>query len=106
MALEQCGIATATPSGVKHDEIKRCRVCGPIIRCMRDKLKMRKLAQSELMHDLARLGISVAILLRSLERPKYLESAAREVGINNRVLQRDDQTVTAEQGNKPGSTCG
>ena len=67
---------------------------------------MRKLAQSELMHDLARLGIPVIVLLRSLEGPEHLESGAREVGINKCILQRNDQAVTPEQGNKPGNACG
>lgn len=87
MALEQPGIAGAAPSGVKHDEIERRRVGGPIIRRMRNELEMCEFAHAQFVHDLARLGVAVIVFLGSLEGSEHFESATGKVGIDQRVLQ-------------------
>ena len=62
---------------------------------------MRELAIAQLVQDLARLGIAIRIVLLGLQRAEDIQRAARELGIDQDVLQRDDQTVAAEGRHEP-----
>ena len=53
------------------------------------------------MHDLSGLGIPVIVTFGGLPGAEHIQRSAGEVGINQRVLQRDDQAVAAEKGDEP-----
>ena len=53
------------------------------------------------MHDLSGLGVPVIVTFGGLPGAEHIQRSAGEVGINQRVLQRDDQAVAAEKGDEP-----
>ena len=62
---------------------------------------MRELAVAHFVQDFAGFGVTIIVFGLRLKRAQNVEAAAREVGIDQRVLQRDDQAVAAERGHEP-----
>ena len=67
---------------------------------------MRELADPQLVHDLARLGVAPIVALARLVAGEDVERAAGEIRIEDAVLQRHDQAVAAEQTDEPGHPRG
>jgi hypothetical protein len=53
---------------------------------------MGELAKAQLMHDLARFSIAIIVAFLRLQRSQRVEGCTNKAWINNRRLQRDDQT--------------
>ena len=70
MLLQELLVTGRTPGRVQCYQIKRCRIRGPVIRCVWDQLEMRKLAVTQLVEDLSRFGIAIWIVLLGLQPPK------------------------------------
>ena len=70
MPLDQCAVAGGPPGCMQRDQIKRRRVGGAIVGRVRDQLEMRQLAVTQLVQDLAGLGVAVVVALRGLKSPQ------------------------------------
>ena len=57
---------------------------------------------ANLVHDLARLGVDVGVVLGRLQVGEHLEGAAGQLGPEHERLQAGDQRVAAEHGHEPG----
>ena len=67
---------------------------------------MSEFAITELVRDLAGFGVTIVVLDLCLERAQDVEAATGEVRIDQDVLQRNDQAVPAERGDKPRQAGG
>ena len=99
--VEERVVAEPFPRLVERDEIERRRVRGAVVGRVRDLVKVRELAEPELVRDLARLGVAKVVQLRRLVLGERLERAAREPGVDGHALQARDQAVAAEEPDEP-----
>ena len=106
MAVDEAAVAGGAPGGVQGHEVERGRVGGAVIGGVRDHLEMREFAVAEFVQDLAGFGVAVVVALLCLISAEDLKRAGGEAGIDDHGLQRDDQRVTAEQGDEPGQAGG
>src|SRR5262252_2034322 len=65
--FQQLSVPGRAPGGVQGYQIKRCRVGGAVVWCVRDELEMRKLAVAQLVEDLSRLSLAVWIVFLGLQ---------------------------------------
>jgi hypothetical protein len=77
MLFQQLVVTGRAPGGVQGYQIKRCCIRRAVIGCVRDQLEMRKLAITQLVKDLSRLGIAVWIASSLACRLPKISSAAR-----------------------------
>jgi hypothetical protein len=71
---------------------------------VQDCLEMRELTQSQLMHDLAGLGITMIVPLRRLVFAQNLQCCCRELRVNQCALQGGNQAVASDQRHESGHT--
>ena len=102
MPFEQRLVPGCPPGGVQRDEVKGGRIGRPIIGRMRDQLEVGELSVADLVRNFARLRITVVVLDLRLQCTQNVEAATGKVWIDQKVLQRNDQTVPAERSDKPG----
>ena len=62
---------------------------------------MSEFPVADLVQDLAGLRVAVVVPILRLQRAQDVKRATGEVRIDQHVLQRNDQAVTAERGHKP-----
>jgi hypothetical protein len=67
---------------------------------MRHQFEVREFTAPQLVENLAWLSISVRIIVRRLKRAKELQRCAREMRINQNVLQPDKQGIASERRDK------
>ena len=101
MPPQQLHVAGRPPSGVQGDQIKRRGICCAVVWRVRDQLEVSEFAIANFVQDFAGLRIAIVVLNLGLERAQDIEAAAREIRIDQNVLQRDNQAVPSERSNKP-----
>ena len=106
MPLQQRPVAGRPPGGVESDQIERRRIGRAVVGRVRDQLEMGELAVAHLVQDLPGLSVTVVVPILGLKRAQDVERAAGEVWIDQQVLQRNDQAVPAERGDKPRQAGG
>ena len=87
MPFQQRAIAGGAPRGVQRDQVQRRRIRRAVIRRVRDQLEMREFAVAQFVHDLARFGVAIVVALLRLPAAEHVERAARELRIDQDVLQ-------------------
>ncbi len=98
---DQLEVAGRAPERVQRDQVERRRVRGAVIGGVRDQPERGQLAAAQLVHDLARLGITVIVARLGLPAGQHLERAARELRVQDHRLQAGDQRVAPEQRHEP-----
>src|SRR5262249_49414545 len=68
---------------------------------MRDQLKVREFAIAKFVEDLAWFSIAIWIVTFRLQRAQDLQRAARELRVDKRILQRNEQTIAAKWSDEP-----
>src|SRR5919197_991356 len=101
MPFQQRSLAGRPPRGMKSDEIEWRGVGCAVVRRMRDQLEVSKLSIANLVQDLARLCVTVVVLVLCLEGAQDLQAATSEIWIGQNVLQRSDKAVPAKRSHKP-----
>src|SRR5216684_3362794 len=97
MPFQQRPIAGCPPGGMKSDEIEWRGIGCAVVRRMRDQLEVSKLSVANLVQDLARLCVTVVVLILCLEGAQEVEGATSEIWMDQNVLQRSDQAVPAKR---------
>ena len=82
MPLQERPVAGRAPDGVQRNQVERRRICGTVIRRVRDQLEMRKLAVAHLVHYLAGLGVAVVVRFLRLQGAEDLQCSARKLRID------------------------
>src|SRR5215469_2939800 len=104
---EQRVISQPLPGLVQRDQIKRSRVGGSVVGRVRNLFAGGEFADADLVQNLTRLGIAVVVNLRGLQLSEDFQCSPGKVGIDDHVLQADNQAVAPKDGNEPGyAGCG
>ena len=91
MPLKERLVACRAPGCVQRDEVERRSISCAVVRRMRHQFEMREFTAPQFVENLAWLSIPVRIIDRRLKRAKEFQRPAREMRINQNVLQRDKQ---------------
>ncbi|SAL88517.1 hypothetical protein AWB68_08801 [Caballeronia choica] len=86
---------------MQRNEIERRRVRRSVIGCVGHQMKVGKLTKAQLVYDLAGFGVAIVVPIVRLTSAQHVQGAKRKGRINQRGLQRGDQTIAAEQRNEP-----
>ena len=89
---------------MKRNQIEDGGIGCPVIRRVGDLLKVSEFSEPHFMSDLPRFGVVIVVFLFRLVFGELLERPKGEGRVNHHILQRDNQTVPAENRHKPGHT--
>ena len=102
--LEKLDIACPAIRFREHNQVQDGCIGSAIIRSMRDRVEMRQFAEAYFVQNFAGLCITIIIALARLVVGQSFKGTPCKSCGNAHILERNDQTIASEEGDKPGNT--